>query len=257
MKNRIVVLVLTTLVVSLACQLFVPPTERERMVISDCAEIVSGVIAIQPADIPEHLRETGIKQGGEFDVNEYFDVLTHLSTRDGYALDYIYPVDFLGAFPYLYARPVDQPPYASMAEVPESVELGNIHDYLEIEDVEKGYFEYAVMDIMAGQFYLFWHANYNDTQIVCNAEAAAAIVDRINSADFGYKMDLNQQTQVRLMKNIEPIVTLTEDSAILEIVVFTKWGGFFRRTYTIGRSFPHSVDINEENLVPYDCGVMF
>jgi hypothetical protein len=61
----------------------------------------------------------------------------------------------------------------------------------------------------SGQFYLVWHANYNDTEIVCNAEAAAAIVDRINSQDFGMKMDL------------------------------------------------HAVDINEENLIPYDCGVRF
>ena len=38
-----------------------------------------------------------------------------------------------------------------------------------IEDVEQGYFEYVVMDIMANQFYLFWHANYNDTEIVCNS----------------------------------------------------------------------------------------
>ncbi len=256
MKKQIVGLVLAAFVISLACQLFVP-TEREGTVILDCAEIVSAVTAIQPTDIPEHLMETGIKQGGEFDVNDYFDVLTHLSMQDGYALDYIYPVDFLGAFPYLYTRPSDQPPYASVSEIPESVELGNIRDHLEIEDVAQGYFEFAVMDIMAGQFYLVWHANYNDTEIVCNAEAAAAIVDRINSADFGYKMDLKQQTQVRMMKNIEPAVTLTEDSAILEIVVFTKWGGFSRRTYTIGRSFSHSVDISEEILVPYDCGVMF
>lgn len=257
MKNRIIVLVVLTFLVSLACQLFVPPAEREGTVILDCAEIVGGVIAIQPSDIPEHLMETGIKQGGEFDVNDYFDVLTHLSMQDGYALDYIYPVDFLGAFPYLYTRPSDQPPYASASEIPESVELGNIRDHLEIEDVAQGYFEFAVMDIMAGQFYLVWHANYNDTEIVCNAKAAAAIVDRINSQDFGMEMDLQQQAQVRTMKNVEPAVTMTEESAILEIVVFSKWGGFSRRTYTIGRLFPHSVDISEEILVPYDCGVMF
>jgi hypothetical protein len=257
MKKQIVGLVLAAFVVSLACQLFTPSTEREGTVISDCAEIVGGVIAIQPSDIPEHLMDTGIKQGGEFDVNDYFDVLTHLSMQDGYALDYIYPVDFLGAFPYLYTRPSDQSPYASASEIPESVELGNIRDHLEIEDVAEGYFEFAVMDIMAGQFYLVWHANYNDTEIVCNAEAAAAIVDRINSADFGYKMNLKQQAQVRALKNIEPLVKSTDDSAIVEVVIFTKWGGFFRRTYTINHSFPHAVDIKEENLVPYDCGIMF
>lgn len=257
MKKQISVLVALAFVISLACQFFAPPTKRAGTAISNCAEIVRAVIALQSSDIPEHLMETGTKQGGEFDVNEYFTVLKHVSMQDGYTLDYVYPVDFLGAFPYLYARPVDQLPYASAMDVPEGVELGNIRDYLEIEDAAQGYFEFAVMDIMAGQFYLVWHANYNDTEIVCNAEAAAAIVDRINSADFGYKMDIKQQTQVGMMKNIEPAVTLTEDSAILEIVIFSKWGGFSRRTYTIGRSFPHSVDISEEILVPYDCGIMF
>jgi hypothetical protein len=59
------------------------------------------------------------------------------------------------------------------------------------------------------------------------------------------------------MTNIEPTVTLTHDSAIVEVVIFTKWGGFFRRTYTISRSFPHTIDMKEENLVPYECGIMF
>jgi hypothetical protein len=257
MKNRIIVLAMLTFLVSLACQLFVPTTTREGTVILDCAGTVRAVIALQPSDIPEDLQTTGIKQGDEFDANEYFKVLTRISMQDGYVLDYVYPVDFLGSFPYLYARPVDQTPYTSSTDVPEGVELGNYRDQLKVEDVAQGYFEYAVMDIMAGQFYLVWHANYNDTEIVCNADAAAAIVDRINSQDFGMKMDLQQQAQVRAMKNIEPAVTLTDDNAILEIVVFSKWGGFFRRTYTIGRSFPHAVDMKEENLVPYDCGVMF
>jgi hypothetical protein len=257
MKNRIIVLVVLTFLVSLACRLFVPTTERAGTVILDCAEIVSGMIAIQPTDIPDQFMETGIKQGDEFDANDYFTVLDHISMQDGYVLDYVYPVDFLGSFPYLYARPADQPPYASTADVPEGVELENFRDHLKVEDVAQGYFEYAVMDIMAGQFYLVWHANYNDTEIVCNAEAAAAIVDRINSQDFGMKMDFEQQAQVRAMKNIEPLVKLTEDSTIVEVVVFSKWGGFFKRTDTISRSFPHATEVKEENLVPYDCGVMF
>ncbi|MFZ5855866.1 MAG: hypothetical protein ACOYZ6_03470 [Chloroflexota bacterium] len=257
MKNRIIVLAALIFLVSLACQLFVPTTAREGTVISDCAEIVSAVTAIQPTDIPDQLMETGIKQGDEFDVNDYFTVLKHISMQDGYVLDYVYSVDFLGSLPYLYARPVDQAPYASLLDIPEGAELGNYRDQLKVEDVAQGYFEYAVMDIMARQFYLVWHANYNDTEIVCNAQAAAAIVDRINSQDFGMKMDLQQQAQIRAMKNVEPAIIMTEDKAILEIVVFSKWGGFFRRTYTIDRSFPHAVEVKDENLVPYDCGVMF
>ena len=257
MKKQVVVLLVFALTLSIACQTLVPPPKRDGTVISDCADILRAVAEIQPGEIPQSLMETGIKTGDEFDPNDYFNVLTHISIQEGYALDYVYPVDFLGSFPLLYPRPVDQPPYASAADVPEGVKLGDFRDQLEIENVEQGYFEYVVMDIMANQFYLVWHANYNDLQIVCDKDAANAIVDETNSQEFGAEFDLGQQAQVRALTNVEPLVKLTADSAIVEVVAFTKWGGFFKRTYTISRSFPHEVDVKDENLVGYDCGIMF
>ena len=94
-------------------------------------------------------------------------------------------------------------------------------------------------------------------QIVCDKDAANGIVDETNSQDFGAEFNFQQQAQVRALTNVEPVVKLTDDSAIVEIVTFTKWGGFYRRTYTISRSFPHQVDVKDENLVEYDCGIMF
>jgi hypothetical protein len=257
MKKQIVFLVLVVFAVSVACQALVPPPAREGTVITDCAAKVRAVMDIQPTKVPRNLAETGIKQGGEFDVNEYFKVLTHISMQDGYSLDYVYQLDGLGAYPILYALPNGQAPYASLAEVPENTKLADFHEHLDVEDVEQGYFEAVVMQIMARQFYLSWHANYNDAEIVCNQGAADAIVEGLNAGDFGLEMDANQKAQVRAMTNIEPAVTLTQDSAIVEVVIFTKWGGFFRQTYTISRSFPHTIEMNEENLVPYDCGIMF
>jgi hypothetical protein len=257
MKKQIVFLVLAVFAVSLACQVFVPPAEREGAVISDCAAKVRAVIDIQPTKIPQALLETGSKQGDEFNANDYFKILTHISMQDGYSLDYVYQVDGLGAYPILYALPDGQAPYASLVEVPEDKQLGDFREHLNVEDVEQGYFETVVMQIMVRQFYLSWHANYNDAEIVCNQEAADAIVEGINSGDFGYKMDAKQKAQARAMTNIEPAVTLTQDSAIVEVVIFTNWGGFFRQTYTISRSFPHTIEMNEENIVPYDCGIMF
>jgi len=219
---------------------------------------VAAVGDVQPGDIPDHLLETGIKQGDEFDANQYFDVLTHVSMQEGYVLDYVYQTDSLGAFPLLYARPVDQAPYASMVDVPENTQLPDFREVLDVEDVEQGYFEYVVMDIMASQFYLSWHANYNDTEIVCNRQDVNDIVARVSSGDFGYAMDLAQQAKARTMKNIEPAVKLTGDIATVQLVTFTKWGGFYRLTYTISRETPHIIlDIKQEELVPYDCGVMF
>ncbi|MEW6030385.1 MAG: hypothetical protein ACOYZ8_08190 [Chloroflexota bacterium] len=257
MKKRTISLALVAFVVSLACQLFFPAT-REGTVISDCAETVAAFRRTQPGPVPENLERTGVKQGGEFDANDYFDALTHISMQAGYTLDYVYSVDSLGAYPILYARPAGQPPYASTQDIPENMEQADFRDHLEIQDAAQGYFEYVMMDILAGQFYLVWHANYNDTRIVCNDGDVNAIIADVNDGDFGMKFDLSQQAKARAMTDIEPAVQLTEDAAIVEVIVFTKWGGFYRQTYTISRSFPHTIiDVKSKNLVEYDCGVMF
>jgi hypothetical protein len=227
-------------------------------VITECADLVAAVADLQAGDIPEQLSNSGIKNGNELDVNQYFSALTHLSMREGYALDYVYQNDDLGGYPLLYTRPADLPPYASMDDVPETLQASDFRDYVKIDDTEQGYFEYVILDIMARQFYLYWHANYNDTEIVCNRGEVNDIIDRVSSGDFGYAMDLAQQTKARALKNIEPVVNLTGDVATVQFITFTKWGGFYRETYTIRRTLPHTiVDVKQDNVVPYDCGVMF
>lgn len=256
MKKQTVFLLLAVLVFSLACQFLLPA--RKGTVISECVEIVTAFGNSQPGDIPQHLLDTGTKQGDEFDVNQYFTVLTHISMREDYALDYVYQSDSLGGYPLVFARPKDQASYASIEDIPENTQLPDFREYLEVEDVEQGYFEYVVMDIMANQFYLFWHANYNDTQIICNRQDVNDIISRVNAGDFGNQLNLAQQAQARVIKNIEPVVNLTGDVANVQVITFTKWGGFYRWTYTISRGFPHTIkDVKQENLVPYDCGVMF
>jgi hypothetical protein len=210
-------------------------------------------------ETPEHLLLTGTKRGDEFDVNQYFDVLTHLSMRDGYALDYVYQNDNLGGYPQLYAHMADQPPSGSAIDIPQNSQLSNFSAYVDIEDTEQGYFEYVVMDVMASQFYLYWHANYNDAHIVCSRQEVYDIVEQISSGESGYAvLDSDAQAKARLLRNIAPIVRLDRDVAVVEVVTFTKWGGFYRHTYTIPREAPHSIlDVKEENILPYDCGIVF
>ena len=257
MKNPTIFFILLMFISSLACQLLTPSRPGTR--ISTCSEIILGVRNLQPREIPEHLLIRGEKQGDEFDVGQYFDVLTHLSMQEGYALDYIYQMDGLGGYPLLYARPVNQVPYASIADIPEESEWSDFQEYLHVDDTERGYFEYVVMNIMANQFYLFWHANYNDSHIVCNRQQVYDIVAQISSGESGYAvLDAAQREKARTLMNIVPVVHLTEDTAVVEVVTFTKWGGFNRQTYTISRESPHQIlDIKQENILPYDCGVTF
>ena len=255
MKNRIVFLVVVMLV-SLSCQFLAPA--REGAVINNCGDIVNAVAGIQSGAPPQHLLDTGIKRGDEFDANQYFTVLPHISMRRDYVLDYVYISESLGGSPLLYARPESQAPYASIEDVPENMQLPDFREYLEVEDVEQGYFEYVVLNTMANQFYLDWHALYNDTEVVCGSDEVNAIIADISDGSFGNPLDIPGQVKARAMNNIEPAVKLTEDTAIVEVILFTKWGGFFRETYTISRAFPHKIiDTKSENIVPYDCGVMF
>ena len=129
---------------------------------------------------------------------------------------------------------------------------------LEVKDTEQGYFDLVAFTSTAAQFYLVWHANYYDSEIVCDQNAVDAIVAERSTGNFGMEFDNSQMKQIKAMNNIEPLVKLTDTTAIIEIVTFTKWGGFFHKTYTISRAFPHEImDVKEENLVPYDCGILF
>lgn len=259
MKKQTSLLVLITFLISLACQLLFPAsTDRDGTIISACADLVQAFRQVQPGAIPPSLLESGIKQGDEFDVNEYFDAFTHISMEEGYTLDYVYQVDSLGAYPILYARPVDQPAYVTTKDLPVGLELADYLSHVAIDNTEQGYFEYVALIMMARQFYLDWHANYNDTEIVCTRKAVNTIIADINDGDFGLPLDAAEQVKARTMTDIEPLVRLTDDTAVVELIFFTKWGGFYRATYTINRSFPHTIiDVIEENVVPYDCGVAF
>lgn len=260
MKNHFALASIILLFVSLSCQTLFPgdSASRDGTVIDACPDLLSAVRAIQPAEPPETLAQTGVKQGGEFDPNAYFDVLTNLSMHEGYTLDYVYPVDFLGSYPVIAARSLDQPPYASPEDLPADSGSTDYWKYVEIQDNAQGYFEFTAFYIMANQFYLVWHANYNDFGIVCDRGAVDAIAEEINSGNFGIEFDAEQNAKIRAMTDIEPLVKLTDSTAVVEIIAFTRWGGFYRMTYTIERAFPHEIiDVQEENIVPYDCGIMF
>lgn len=260
MKKPTIIFLFVTLIFSLSCQTFFPatPPPREGMVITNCADITTSIRSMQTSEVPQGLYDTGIKQGDEFDVSDYFAVLPNLSMQEGYVLDYVFLSDSLGSFPLLVARPTDQPPYASSSDISIESELSNYWKYIEIKDMEQGYFEFTSFLIMADQFYLVWHANYDDTEIICNREGIDAIVVDINDGDFGIEFNNEQMKQIRSMNNIEPLVKLTDTTAIVEIITFSKWGGFYRMTYTIDRNFPHIIiDVQEDNIIPYDCGILF
>jgi hypothetical protein len=236
-----------------------PPSAAWQSTVDDLA-------ALQSLEIPDHLlAEDAAKTGEEFDVNEYFLVLDRLSVEAGYVLDYVYFYGGIGAEPILYARPVDQSPYVTYSGYQKAggYPFGSEesrYGYLEqvrVDDTEEGFFQFILLRIMGGQFYLFWHANYNDRAVICDR----AELERILVMPEGYGSYQNlsdEQKEAARAIDLAPVVEMEDDVVVAKVVVFTKWGGFSRETYTINRSFPHAIlDSAHEVLVAYDCGIEF
>jgi hypothetical protein len=231
------------------------PAGQRGQAISGCGSTLSSLSDLLAGNIPSHFEsENPVKQGGEIDVMDYFNVLDRLSMRPGYILDYVYHFDGMGGYPILYVRPQDQPAYASEADLPEDTGESYL-DYVETDDTAEGYFQYALLSMFARQFYLFWHSNYNDTQVVCDRGDVSQI---ISGNSFGLAMPLTVKLRALLLHNLAPRVTLNDDTAEVQLITFTKWGGFYLTTFTIRRALPHSIlDVQDKNLIHYDCGIMF
>jgi len=191
--------------------------------------------------------------GERFDANEYFTVLTHLALEDGYVLDYVYfaPGGGDGA-PYLYARPEGEPAFANYSEY----ESNGVDDYLshiQVDGTAEGYYELALLSIMGGQFYLAWHFAYNDWEVVSSQERLEGIIEWLNEESTPLT---DEQVEAALQLDVTPSVKIEGDKVRVWILVFTEWGGFYERVYTIDRDFPHQMIEDEIELVPYNCGAV-
>ena len=193
----------------------------------------------------------GPRLEGWFDVNQYFSVLTHLSMQPGYILDYVYHSNGSGGQPCLYANKIDDTPYSTSDEL---APIFNYLSYVRTDDTEESFFQYVTLRIMGGQFYLWWHANYDDHTIICDRMRLEAL---LAGSIFDQNMPPEVQEEARRLE-LAPGVEINKDTVIVRVVVFTKWGGFMEETYTITRAFPHTIeDIKTKTLVPWRINLTF
>ena len=245
----------------LACQAVFPTRPPAGASDLGCREAITVVNELHSnLTWPQYFSEENpAKQGGEFDPNRYFEAFTHLRMREGYVLDYVYHQDGMGGFPMLYARPVDKVPYATEADyLAAAADQPDYLSFVQPQDSPEGYFEYAAFATLANQFYLDWHANYNDWQVLCGKDDLEKIIQGFSGQDtFGIPMTATQKRQARAITNPQPSVELTSETAIVKMLVFTKWGGFYRRFVTISRADHSILSEQDESLVEYDCGIAF
>ena len=215
------------------------------------------------------------------DPPDYFSVLTHLRMQEGHVLDYVYRTVPLGGLPVLYARPENRVPLHSYDQLVQDIATGDVSlhseyggmnlpradefrrpghvwqrwlSFVRTDGTADGFFELAVLRTLGTQFCLAWHANYDDHRPVCDHTGLDAL---LNEAHFDHRLPRQVRRAARQL-DVEPVVLLSEDTAAVSLIVFTKWGGFLRRTTTFSRDYPHRI-INEveETLVEYECNVRF
>ena len=226
-------------------------------------DIVAGFEALQePLGFPDHLAaEDAEKAEGDFDANLYFDVLDRISPQHRYVLDYVYRYAGIGGGPVLYARKSTALPYRNYSEYAAASpnKRADREDYylrhLSADGSPESFFQLALLRIQGEQFYQFWHDAYNDARIISDLEEARA--------GLGGGFGADESTIEALLSDLAeydlaPTISMNGDLVKVEAVVFTKWGGFVKRSMLMEREAPHLIlGERSEVLVEYDCGIMF
>ena len=253
-----------------SCQLQQPSAETTP---SDLAlqwqEDIDQLRALYTAQsLPDYLvQENPELLGSEFDVMQVFDILDHLCMAQGKRLSYYYHYDGMGAYPALYAQTQDAAPYRSEsafqqahAECFGEDPNRNLCDYLpaiESDGSPLGYLQLVQLRIMGGQFYLNWHANYNDATLIATQTALEEKIDQAVQTTFGQPMSSKQARQA-ISLDPSPRVEFGKDAVRVRVLWFSNWGGFNESIFEISTSKPHEIQMTETNqLLEYDCGIRF
>jgi len=209
------------------------------------------------------LNATADSQVGHFDVTEYLSVLDHLEMEQGYTLGYIlcgYDADWA---PYLYASQDGEPSdYAHSECVDDTRQIAPVMhqnqylDHIRTDGSTEGFFQLVVLRVMGGQFDQIGHTHYNDHLIVCDSSGLEAAFSGVEDFFQGQEMVPPEIRERAKELDLEPWIEIDQDTVLVRIVVFTKWGGLAEETYTINLTFPHKVlEVEWKVLVPYECGV--
>ncbi|MCP6718631.1 MAG: hypothetical protein KJI71_00180 [Patescibacteria group bacterium] len=199
-------------------------------------------------DANEKIRPEGIG----FDVNRFLKVFDKIQLRDGFILDYFYRSGGLGGEPFIFTRKKDNPKLSADGNLKPRPPLNDII----IEITPESFFQLAVFSQVVSQFYLSWHANYNDHQFIFGSEIVEYLLMDIPE-DFRDNFGINMKDREKLRAmSFEPQVNIKEEGAEVRCVMFSKWLGFYYNIFVI--TWPNiTIENSRDIIVPYDCGILF
>jgi hypothetical protein len=118
-----------------------------------------------------------------------------------------------------------------------------------------GFLQLVLFDTMKGRFNLYWHSAYCDRHFIATPSGLDAIISNISDPLLPLS-----GSQKRAAQRIDPApeVLIGDEMVDIRVTWFTKWGGFNETHYVLSREYPHLILSTEsQNLVEYDCGIMF
>jgi hypothetical protein len=238
----------------------------------ECRTVMDGLYDLKKdLGLPDHFTAgEPLRQGTDFNPNEYFQVLSRLQTAPGFELDYLFFGDDLGGKPVLYARKTGAAPFKTYEEFLKSygeelsgersyAAVNHAYDYLDKirpDGSPESYFQFISMALLGDQFYLFWHGLYNDTIILCDPSDLQYVTEDLKD----YDLELPAAVTGRVEDiDFEPVVLVGEETITVRFVSFSKWGGFFENIYTLDRNRESIklIDSQWNPLMEYDCGIAF
>lgn len=159
-----------------------------------------------------------------FDVNGFLKPFDKIRLIDGYVLDYVQENVFSDSYPVVFTRPINADPkvvYKEISNKASYYKQSNFIKHIEFERSPLGYFQFAVFSVVVHQFKLYWHAQYNDAEIILSKNQLDEILKRYGTAllDDG----------ISKLKNIDlkPRIIMKKNSARVRMVAFSKSAGKF------------------------------
>jgi hypothetical protein len=249
------------------------PDETTRVATDEAARVLAALAALRQEHAEMPAAHTGIFEElrawlppeERFDPNRYFEVFDRLRPDDGWGLDYVYHYWGNGGSPLLYPRRRGAPPLTTPDEYSERFPWGEqpgVYPWLwrlSAERSPEGAFQLALLALEGQKFYLHWHNHYFDTEYVCTPERLAQLLGTIpdEREEPSFVDGFTPEQRERLRRyDLAPVVRRAGDFAEVEALVYTKFGGFFRRTVRI--AWPNQVlGSSDEQVVEYHCGIMY
>jgi hypothetical protein len=207
-----------------------------------------------------------------FAADAILAALPRLSLPRGRVLDYVYSLNSMGGWPVLYSRPSGNAPFRSYAELAGSLHLPDsaatnwstwakggaaLVEDLRCDGTREGFFQCVVLHLMGNQFFHLWHDWNHDERIVCSPSGLDALF-HVNEAPISGRAIPADVKQAAYALPLAPQIELQREASEVSVVIFTKWGGFERRTYAVARRPPYTVaEVDRRTLVKYWCGVVY